>query len=116
MLQASVPCLSIMNMPPLAYLRRIEALADANLSGCYADPSVWSAFEPGLISLCSPDPQAFPATGRTGQFSCMWACQQISRPAQFESEEHNQMLRTLEQDIAAVRLDGKDVPVKLRGI
>ena len=33
------PCLSIMNMPPLAYLRRIEALADANLSGCYADPS-----------------------------------------------------------------------------
>ncbi len=107
------PCLSIMNMPPLAYLRRIEALADANLSGCYADPSVWSAFEPGLISLCSPDPQAFRPPEEQANFLHVGLPTNF-KAAQFESEEHNQMLRTLEQDIAAVRLDGKDVPVKLR--
>jgi len=53
------PCLSIMNMPPLPYLARIDALANAKLDTAYDEPSVWSDFEPGLVSLCSPDPQAF---------------------------------------------------------
>jgi len=56
---AKKPCLSIMNMPPLSYLQRIPALKDVDLTGCYADPTVWDGFEPGLVSLCSPDPQAF---------------------------------------------------------
>jgi ketopantoate reductase len=30
--QSKKPCLSIMNMPPLPFLKRIPALADANLS------------------------------------------------------------------------------------
>jgi len=107
------PCLSIMNMPPLAYLRRIDALKDANLHGCYADPSVWSGFEPGLISLCSPDPQAFRPPEEQANFLHVGLPTNF-KAAQFESEAHNQMLRTLEDDIAAVRLDGKDVPVKLR--
>ena len=36
------------------------------------------------------------------------------KAAAFASDEHNAILRELEADIAAVRLDGKDVPVKLR--
>ena len=36
------------------------------------------------------------------------------KAARFESEEHNQMLRQLEADISEIRLDGQDVPVKLR--
>ncbi|MEP0943027.1 MAG: hypothetical protein ABJH63_21025 [Rhizobiaceae bacterium] len=107
------PCLSIMNMPPLAYLRRIEALKNANLNGCYADPSVWSAFEPGLISLCSPDPQAFRPPEEAANFLHVGLPTNF-KAAEFESAEHNRMLRQLEDDIAAVRLDGQDVPVKLR--
>ncbi|MEP1207381.1 MAG: hypothetical protein ABJM29_15500 [Rhizobiaceae bacterium] len=107
------PCLSIMNMPPLAYLRRIEALQDANLNGCYADRGVWSGFEPGLISLCSPDPQAFRPPEEAANFLHVGLPTNF-KAAEFESEEHNQMLRQLEQDIADIRLDGKDVPVKLR--
>ncbi|MEL6785238.1 MAG: hypothetical protein AAFO61_12495, partial [Pseudomonadota bacterium] len=53
------PCLSIMNMPPLPFLRRIEAVRDVDLTDCFSDPGVWDGFEPGLVSLCSPDPQAF---------------------------------------------------------
>lgn len=56
---AKVPCLSIMNMPPLPYLKRIDALEDADLTPAFTDPSVWDGFDPGLVTLCSPDPQAF---------------------------------------------------------
>ena len=56
--RARVPSLAIMNMPPLAYLRRIPALAGAPLEDCYADSSVWEGFDPALVTLASPDPQA----------------------------------------------------------
>src|SRR5438034_8683285 len=53
------PCLAIMNMPPLPYLERIPGLSTETLEACYADPAVWEAFDPGLVTLASPDPQAF---------------------------------------------------------
>ncbi|HEY1382485.1 MAG TPA: 2-dehydropantoate 2-reductase N-terminal domain-containing protein, partial [Dongiaceae bacterium] len=57
--EAKLPCLSIMNMPPLPYLKRIPALADMQLEEAYTNAQVWDRFAPGLVSLCSPDPQAF---------------------------------------------------------
>ena len=51
---ARVPALAIMNMPPLPYLERIPGLSTETLEPCYADPSVWEGFEPGLTSLASP--------------------------------------------------------------
>src|SRR3982074_2443739 len=57
--EAKLPCLSIMNMPPLPYLKRIPALAGMDLEEAYTNAQVWERFTPGLVSLCSPDPQAF---------------------------------------------------------
>src|SRR3954468_18375893 len=57
--EAKLPCLSIMNMPPLPYLKRIPALAEMDLDESYTNALVWERFEPGLVSLCSPDLQAF---------------------------------------------------------
>ena len=34
-----VPCMSIMNMPPLPYLKRIPGLATEELTHCYTDAS-----------------------------------------------------------------------------
>ena len=56
--KARVPCMSIMNMPPLAYLRRIPGLNTEALKAAYTDASVWNSFDPAFITLCSPDPQA----------------------------------------------------------
>src|SRR5262245_46420103 len=56
--QANVPCLAIMNMPPLPYLKRIAAIKAEALESCYADPHDWDGFDPGLVTLASPDPQA----------------------------------------------------------
>ncbi len=110
---SGLPCLSIMNMPPLPYLRRIPGVDASALREAFACPDVWTAFTPGNVSLCSPDPQAFrlPDEGPNVLFVGLPT---NFKAACFESDAHNEMLRKMEADIAEVRLDGKDVPVKLR--
>jgi hypothetical protein len=107
------PCLSIMNMPPLPFLRRIESLKDVDLDSAYDDASVWRDFEPGLMSLCSPDPQAF-RPPEEGTNILHVGLPTNFKAAVFADPAHTEMLRRLEADIAAVTIDGKDVPVKLR--
>ena len=111
--EAKLPCLSIMNMPPLPYLKRIAALEDMNLEEAFTNAQVWERFEPGLMSLCSPDPQAF-RPPEEGANVLHVGLPTNFKAATFASEEHNAMLRELEADIDAVRLDGHDVPVKLK--
>ncbi|SFB15597.1 ketopantoate reductase [Poseidonocella pacifica] len=110
---ARVPCLSIMNMPPLPYLARIPGLDASKLERAFNCPEVWSAFEPGLVTLCSPDPQAF-RLPETGQNTLHVGLPTNFKAAPFENPEHTAMLRELEADIAALEIDGKDIPVKLR--
>ena len=57
--EARLPCLSIMNMPPLPYLKRIPGLDASRLETAFTNARVWERFDPELMSLCSPDPQAF---------------------------------------------------------
>jgi hypothetical protein len=111
--EAKRPCLSIMNMPPLPYLKRIPALADMDLEEAYTNASVWERFKPGLVSLCSPDPQAFRPPEEAANVLHVGLPTNF-KAAAFEDAQHNKMLRELEADIDAVRLDGHDVPVKLK--
>jgi len=106
-----------MNMPPLPYLRRIPGLDTRALEGCYADPAVWEDFEPGLVSLASPDPQAFRPADEPKNVL------QVGLPtnfkaARFEAGEHTALLRRLEADIEQARLTLEDedieIPVKLK--
>jgi hypothetical protein len=110
--KAKVPCMSIMNMPPLPYLKRIPGLATDALRDCYADASVWDGFDPALMTLCSPDPQAFRPPDEPVNVL------QVTLPtnfkaARFESEEHTAMLRRLQAEIEAIRYDPGDGPVEL---
>ena len=57
--QSRVPTMSIMNMPPLPFLKRIPEIDASAIRGCFADATVWDAFDPACMTLCSPDPQAF---------------------------------------------------------
>lgn len=108
--RARVPSLAIMNMPPLAYLRRIPALAGAPLGDCYADSGVWEGFDPALVTLASPDPQAFRPPEEPKNVL------QVGLPtnfkaARFEAEGHTALLRRLEADIDAA---SGEIPVKLK--
>jgi hypothetical protein len=111
--EAKLPCLSIMNMPPLPYLKRIPALANMELEEAYTNAGVWERFEPGLMSLCSPDPQAFRPPEEAANVLHVGLPTNF-KAAAFEDEKHNALLRELEAGIDAVTLDGKDVPVKLK--
>jgi hypothetical protein len=62
-----VPCMSIMNMPPFAYMRRVPGIDSELLKPAYTAPGVWEEFDPATLTLCSPDPQAM---SRRGTRSC----------------------------------------------
>ncbi len=111
------PCLAIMNMPPLPYLKRIPGLATEALEGCYADPGVWADFDPALITLASPDPQAFRPVDQPKNVL------EVGLPtnfkvARFDAEAPTALLRELEADIEEARFRDEggtvEVPVKLK--
>jgi len=112
-----VPCISIMNMPPLTFLKRIPGVDADACRDCYTDPTVWDDFDPALMTLCSPDPQAFrPPDEKVNVLQVRLPTN--FKAARFDSDVHTAMLRQLEADIAAVRFDtpeGKlELPVKLK--
>src|SRR5262249_599104 len=57
--RAKVPCMSMMNMPPWPSPKRTPGLAPDPLKWAYPDARGWEGFDPALVTLCSPDPQAF---------------------------------------------------------
>jgi hypothetical protein len=115
--KSKVPCMSIMNMPPLPYMQRIPGLDAATLRPAYTDASVWDSFEPGRLTLCSPDPQAIRPPDEKVNFL------QVTLPtnfkvARFDDPKHTAILKQLEADVDAARFDapeGKiELPVKLK--
>ncbi len=111
--ESGLPCLSIMNMPPLAFLKRIDALKDIDLTPCYRDASVWDVFDPANVSLCSPDPQAFrPPEEKLNVLHV--GLPTNFKAAPFHHSAHQSVLEQLASDIAELTLDGHNVPVKLK--
>jgi hypothetical protein len=116
--KSKVPCMSIMNMPPLPYVKRIPGLDYEALKPAYTDPTVWDNFDPALLTLCSPDPQAIrPPDGKANEL--LVTLPTNFKVAKFDNEKGNVILRQLEKDIDAVRYDPGDgvkieLPVKLR--
>jgi hypothetical protein len=115
--KSRVPCMSIMNMPPLPYLARIPGIDVAKCADSYTDPSVWASFDPKLVTLCSPDPQAFRPPEEEANVL------QVRLPtnfkaARFDSDEHTALLRELAAGIEAARFEVNgeklELPVKLK--
>jgi hypothetical protein len=110
--KARVPCLAIMNMPPLPYLRRIPGLETAAVEACYADPGVWEGFDPDLVTLASPDPQAFRPPDQPKNVL------QVGLPtnfkaARFSGDAPTAILRKLEVAIDEARFDPGDGPIEI---
>jgi hypothetical protein len=115
--KSKVPCMSIMNMPPLPYLARVPGVDAAACRDCYADATVWDSFDPAFMTLCSPDPQASrPPDEKVNVLQVRLPTN--FKSARFPSDAHTAILRRLEADIEAARFDtgaGKiELPVKLK--
>ena len=111
--KSRVPCMSIMNMPPLPYLARIPGVDLKAIESCYTDASAWKSFDPKFMTLCSPDPQAFrPPEEKLNVLQVRLPTN--FKSARFESDAHTAILKRLEADIEAARFDGMELPVKLK--
>lgn len=116
---ARVPTMAITNMPLLPYLKRIPNLTiDDTIRSCFTEATLWDGFDAGLVTQCSPDPQAFRPPNEPPNVL------QVRLPtnfkaARFASDEHTHILQRLEHDMDAARYASHDgeliqVPVKLR--
>jgi hypothetical protein len=115
--KSRVPCMSIMNMPPLPYIKRIPGLDYAALEPAYTDPRVWDSFDPKTITLNSPDPQAIrPPDGKANEL--LVTLPTNFKCARFDDEKMTAVVRNLEKDVEAARFEapeGKiELPVKLK--
>jgi hypothetical protein len=78
---------------------------------------VWASFEPGLLTLCSPDPQAIrPPEEKVNVLQATLPTN--FKVARFENEAHTALLRRLEAEVDAIRYETPqgptELPVKLR--
>ncbi len=110
--KAGTPMMSIMNMPPLPFMQRLPGITKSDIAHCYADATVWEPIPPALMTLCSPDPQAFRPVDEPVNVL------QVSLPtnfkaAQFENPAHTAILTQLAADIEASRFDCGDGPIEL---
>jgi hypothetical protein len=115
--KSRVPCMSIMNMPPLPYVKRIQGLDYEALRPAYADPTVWDSFDPATMTLNSPDPQAIrPPEEKVNVL--MVTLPTNFKVARFPDDKSTAILRQLEKDVEAARFEtpeGKiELPVKLK--
>lgn len=109
---AEVPSVAIMNMPPLPYLDRLPGVDSDQLLECFTEPAVWGNFNPAMVTLASPDPQAFrpPDEGKN--------VLQVSLPTNFKvsrfgSEKHTGMLKDMQIGIESVNYPVQEGTVKL---
>ena len=115
--KSGVPCMSIMNMPPLPYIKRIPGLDYTALEAAYTDPRVWDSVSPHKITLNSPDPQAIrPPDGKANEL--LVTLPTNFKCARFEDDKDTQIIRNLEKDVDAARfkIAGEEIelPVKLK--
>ena len=115
--KSRVPCMSIMNMPPLPYIKRIPGLDYKALEAAYTDPRVWDSVDPKKITLNSPDPQAIrPPDGKANEL--LVTLPTNFKCAKFEDDKDTAILRQLEKDVEAARFDAPEgkivLPVKFK--
>ena len=116
--KSRVPCMSIMNMPPLPYVKRIPGLDYDALKPAYTDPTRLGQFRSRPASRSTA-----PTRRRSARRTRRSTCCMVTLPTNFKvarstTTSHTAILRQLEKDIEAVRFDapeGKiELPVKLR--
>ena len=115
--QSGIPTMSVMNMPPLPFLRRLPGLDVDALRDCFSAPDIWNGFDPARFTLASPDPQAF-RTPEGPKNELHVGLPTNFKVAPFDDAEATAMLRQLQHDIEAVRYTSTDgdveLPVKIK--
>ncbi len=112
------PCMSIMNMPPLPYVRRIPGLNHDALKPAYTDASVWGLVQVGRDHIVQPPIRRAVRPPEEKVNVLQVTLPTNFKVARFDDEKSNAILKQLQADIEAIRFDapeGKiELPVKLK--
>src|SRR5260221_14470854 len=99
-----------MNMRPLPYVKPTPGLNCDLPKPAYTDPTVWDNFDPGLLTLCSPDPQAVrPPDEKVNVL-------QVTLPTnfkvpKFDNDLYTAILRQLERESDATRFTASECKI-----
>jgi hypothetical protein len=100
---AGLPCVSIMNMPPLAFLRRLPGVDADSVADVYGSAATWARLDPRWITMASPDAQAVrPDPARPGLIAVTLATN--FKVAPFAEPAHQELLRRLAAAVDATRV------------
>src|ERR1700681_528882 len=110
--KSRVPCMSIMNMPPLPYVKRIPGLSYDALKAAYTDPTVWDNFDPATLTLCSPAPQAIRPPEEKVNVLMVTLPTNFKVP-RFVDDMPTAILRQLQDEIEALRYDTPEGKIEL---
>ena len=86
--KSRVPCMSIMNMPPLPYVKRIPGLDYDALKPAYTDPTRLGQFRSRDHHAEQPGPAGDPPAGREGQRADGHAADQLQGGAFDDEKSH----------------------------
>ena len=106
------PCIALMNIPPLPFLERLPGIDTLGLSSAYSSSDVWKAFDPQLITVASPDPQAIRSDPQNPGLVNVTLPSNF-KIAPFVEPAHQEMLQQIAEDVDAVRIttaDGEVTP------
>lgn len=96
------PCLSIMNLPPPAFLKRL-GIDEAAFEGVYSGRAAWENFNPARMSNASPDPQALRMSPeRPGELTVTLASNFKAAP--FPADKDQAMLEDLARHMSRLKV------------
>lgn len=100
---SGTPCLSLMNIPPASFLRRL-GLPEEAFTSVYNAPHVWDSFAPGKVSNASPDPQAVRMDpSKPGELTVTLASNFKAAP--FEDAQDQALLSRLAKDVSRLKVE-----------
>lgn len=104
--RSGLPCLSVMNLPPAPFLRRL-GIPESAFEGVYSAQEIWDLFDPAKISNASPDPQAMRLNpDRPGELTVSLASNFKAAP--FVDAADQTLLSRLARDVSRLKVSVDD--------
>ena len=98
-----IPTVSVMNIPPLTYLKNFSNIPIDKCRQVYQSLKIWDKFDKDYLSTSSPDPQAFRPQEKKINFLQVRLASNF-KVAEFGDNKSNSILYQLENDIKKLRI------------
>jgi hypothetical protein len=107
-----IPCVSIMNMPPSIYLKKLQIKNYNSTKEFYKNFDMWNCFDSDFFTQCSADPQIYkPYLNKSNLFTVRLASN--FRVANFDNIKCAKLICEISSKVKSSRLIFKDKKVRV---